>query len=372
MTNAFDAMLRLISGGEKHFLEGDIDVPEYAALLRRHRVTYLAAQRWSELHAQGKAPPMPLEIAAEAERAHRRSLACTAFLLELAAALDEAGVRWMPLKGPALSQAIYGDATMRTSRDIDLLVEPAQMEAAVACARRLGWAIADDWQRAARLTGKVDLELRPTRPGQPILELHSDVAGGRAEIDWGLDAACGTLMLGGRHLPWPDRRSLTAYVAWHGGRHFWFRLNWLVDLAILLGQEEDGSALLHRAQAMGAELSLRAGCILVERLLHHPPLRLPTAGRAMERRSRRLAAWAERRIRLDVDAREVARPPWSFVWTLREWRTNDRPLRRLAAAMMSLARPREPDARRLGLGLPLAAHVAARPFFLAGRLIKGD
>jgi hypothetical protein len=55
------------------------------------------------------------------------------------AALANAGIRSTPLKGPILGEAIYGDLGRRLSGDIDLLVAPEQLDAAVEVIRGLGY-----------------------------------------------------------------------------------------------------------------------------------------------------------------------------------------------------------------------------------------
>lgn len=53
--------------------------------------------------------------------------------------LADAGIRAAPLKGPLLGEAIYGDPGRRPSSDIDLLVSPEQLHAAVEVVRELGY-----------------------------------------------------------------------------------------------------------------------------------------------------------------------------------------------------------------------------------------
>jgi hypothetical protein len=59
--------------------------------------------------------------------------------LHAAAALEAAGVPAVPLKGPLLARALHGDAAMRASRDIDLLVEGGDLERGGDVLAALGW-----------------------------------------------------------------------------------------------------------------------------------------------------------------------------------------------------------------------------------------
>lgn len=369
---ALDAICALAGGavtGELRPLPEGLDAGGLTALARRHRVTILAARQWARLHAAGLAAPVPPALTDAAGAAQRRSLAAIAALAGLAAAFDREAIAWMPLKGPVLSLLAHGDPALRVARDLDVLVAPDRLGDAVAAAQALGWQVAADWARVAALTGKRDLELAPGRPGQPVLEIHSAIDAGRPGFRWHpLDPAPARIGFAGRALPVPDRESLIVYVAWHGARHFWFRLNWLVDLAALLAGGVEGDRLIARARAMGAEKGLRAGMLLVDQLLGVPLPPVPSPERGMATAAAALAEWGALRIALDPEDPRIAARPASFLWTLREWRVEDRPWRQLAPALAALARPREPDVRRLGVGAPLALHLLARPLLLAERV----
>jgi hypothetical protein len=83
------------------------------------------------------------ELAAAVARALESGRRHGAFLQltgeRVRAALVDAGIRCTALKGPGLSEAIYGDLGRRYSSDIDLLVAPEQLDAAVAVVRELGY-----------------------------------------------------------------------------------------------------------------------------------------------------------------------------------------------------------------------------------------
>jgi Uncharacterised nucleotidyltransferase len=65
--------------------------------------------------------------------------------VRMMACLADAGVRSVALKGPFLSEAIYGDPGRRLSNDIDLLVAKEQLPVAVEVARKLGYDAPTDY-----------------------------------------------------------------------------------------------------------------------------------------------------------------------------------------------------------------------------------
>ena len=56
---------------------------------------------------------------------------------------DSAGLTLSVLKGPGLSQRLYGDMTLRHSKDLDLLVPPAQLWQACELLQAEGFTLLD-------------------------------------------------------------------------------------------------------------------------------------------------------------------------------------------------------------------------------------
>jgi hypothetical protein len=85
--------------------------------------------------------------------------------------LRRGGIRVTPLKGPRLAEALYGDIARRVCNDIDLLVAPAQLEAAVQVVRALGYT-----RPADRVDGRglprLHFTLTHEHDVLPPLELH--------------------------------------------------------------------------------------------------------------------------------------------------------------------------------------------------------
>jgi len=87
------------------------------------------------------------------------------------AALADAGIRSAALKGPFLSEAIYGDPGRRLSNDIDLLVATEQLPAAVEVVRRLGYDAPTDYVQDCGLP-MLHFALGHERGELPPVELH--------------------------------------------------------------------------------------------------------------------------------------------------------------------------------------------------------
>lgn len=88
-----------------------------------------------------------------------------------AAALADAGICSTPLKGPLLGEAIYGDPGRRLSGDVDLLVAPQRLRAAVEVVRGLGYRAPVDYVEHDGLP-LLHFALVHERGELPPVELH--------------------------------------------------------------------------------------------------------------------------------------------------------------------------------------------------------
>ena len=85
--------------------------------------------------------------------------------------LGDAGIRSTVLKGPLLGEAIYADPGRRLSSDIDLLVPPEQLRAAVGVIRELGYDDPSDYVDESGLP-LLHFMLPHGREELPPVELH--------------------------------------------------------------------------------------------------------------------------------------------------------------------------------------------------------
>jgi hypothetical protein len=127
------------------------------------RILELAGDSASEEFAKG------VEQTIEAERRHGALLQLVS--LRVTAMLADAGIRSSVLKGPFLSEAIYGDPGRRPSSDIDLLVAPEELHTAVEVVRQLGYGAPTDHLDEDGLP-PLHLVLRHERGELPPVELH--------------------------------------------------------------------------------------------------------------------------------------------------------------------------------------------------------
>jgi hypothetical protein len=147
------------------------DWPRLAKTLHWRRLLTTLGPRIVEL-AKGRESDdfrATVDQAIEAGRRHGAFLQLVS--LRAIAMLADAGIRSTALKGPLLGEAIYGDPGRRPSGDIDLLVAPEQLQAAVEVVRGLGYGAPTDYVDDSGLP-LLHFALAHERGELPAMELH--------------------------------------------------------------------------------------------------------------------------------------------------------------------------------------------------------
>lgn len=182
----------------------------------------------------GLIPSLPsARLAAEARRDAVRHLAYLGLLGKFAAALDQAAVTWVVLKGPVLAELGYPEAP-RGYADLDLMVAPGQLREAVSALEGAGAVVAEpDWPR---VVSGAKGELAMAVHGLPVIDLHWHLVYLRSARErW----AISTEDLLGRRQPvrlkdvdaWSlDRSDFVAHVALHASFGAAQQLRRLLDI----------------------------------------------------------------------------------------------------------------------------------------------
>ncbi len=143
-----EAQLALLSAGTKvrraavrreaEVVARDVDWSMLANLLRVRKLLTVLGPRIVEL-SDAPDPDFAEEVEKAVESGRRHGSFLQLVGSRLMEMLYENGVVAAPLKGPQLSEALYGDPGRRLSNDIDLLVDPEHLADAVKVVRGLGY-----------------------------------------------------------------------------------------------------------------------------------------------------------------------------------------------------------------------------------------
>lgn len=203
------------------------------AAIRRHRVAELLGSQADGLEL----PEVLLEPIAQLRSASRRALMVQ--VLEtgrLQRVLSDAGIASMVIKGPALAVQTAGDPAARGAGDIDLLVDPHQVEAAHRLLLASGWSLRPGY------------DVRPgTWAWRHVMgafnALTYDGPGSAVDLHWRLDPTLDALPtfaqawdrrvrvdLGGVTVDTLGHADLLAHTSLHAAKDSWRWMRSLVDV----------------------------------------------------------------------------------------------------------------------------------------------
>ncbi|WP_307849163.1 nucleotidyltransferase domain-containing protein [Rhodospirillum rubrum] len=256
---AFRLIVALLRGESPGDLAASVDRESFGQALRRHRVALalpVAAQT-------ALCPALRETLALRQRQMMMVAMERAAQLGAVVSGLNGAIIGVCALKGPAFA-ALFGDPFGREASDLDLLVAAAEFTRAI---ERLG-ALGYHPDRA----GAIDhaIALRHPRFAAP-LELHRRLASpdGLFPIDrfdpW---VRLSAVPVAGGLVATLDREAAVVYAAFHGTKHNWHRLFWLVDIARVLARDDvDWPAVLALARHLGVERQVMMAVLLAERVL---------------------------------------------------------------------------------------------------------
>jgi hypothetical protein len=178
MTSANAELALLVAGTEARRRHARARIASLAtAADPQGLVTYLGERRLlgligTRLEALVPDVAAPVREAAAAARkgARLQAMAIDEMTVRLVRHFEDAGIPALPLKGPRLARALYDDAGLRASSDVDLLVPAAGLKRAVALTCAEGYKPRNGRRRRDGLPEDLHVEL--DQPRLPLVELH--------------------------------------------------------------------------------------------------------------------------------------------------------------------------------------------------------
>lgn len=290
------------------------DLDRMAALARSHHVIGLVARAMARCDVFAGTTvrrDLQREALALAEEQFRQ-------LIQTRRAVDAlrgAGIAVAVLKGAPSALAIYGEAGVRCSVDIDLLIARTDLERAAGVIAAIGY------ERSEPPHGATARQIRASlQYGKDWGFDHFDSDTG-IELHWrlfqnprllgriGVDDAVERMVSPGITLPMLPPRPTALYLVAHGAEHAWARLKWLADLAALLRRDPTtADRLLEDASKAGLD-HMTATALLLASELYRTSVPGPAANLAREWRTRTLLDIARASLLGDQDGVELEQRP---------------------------------------------------------------
>ena len=203
---------------------------------------------------------------------HKALLLSTEFV-RIVDCLSQAGIEFIPYKGLALAETVYGDIALRQSGDIDLLIHTTDLKRIREAVGDLGYTphlrLSEDEEEAYLKSGYECAF--DSNAGRNLLEVQWAIQPHFYAVDLdleGLFRRAQTVKVAGLDVKSLAAEDLFVVLALHAAKHVWGRLIWLCDLARIsklptLNWKWIGD----QAQEMGVVRILRVTLLLAQKLL---------------------------------------------------------------------------------------------------------
>jgi hypothetical protein len=283
-----------------------LDWNVFLDLMARHRVATLVHRNLDRRGYRGVPGPVREAVVRQARSASTISLLFFTELVRLAGLFRTAGIAVAALKGPSLSLRLYGDPSVRSTKDLDLLVHEEDFHRAEALLLEQGYRRTFP---SFEPTRKMWARIRAQRHHYDYLHEARSI---QVELHWGIHGRSPSrleplwsrrepLAWHGVDLDQVEDTALFALLLEHGAMHGWFRLKWLSDIAMCLTLETPSARRAFTAAARDLEVER---CLAQALLLVHwfYGLELPGWLRGM-------AVFDDRSVALAADACEALFAP---------------------------------------------------------------
>ncbi len=206
------------------------------------------------------------------------SLKLTAELVRIMRTLEERKIHVISLKGPALGLSLYGDISLRVSRDLDILVDREDVEKVEAILLSQGYH-----------KNHLDIELTPKQKKTMYYrEHHFSYANDNnicVELHWqyyyesyhfqfeqAWENRC-EIAVSGKSIHVLNPEEYFLYLVFHGSKHAYKRLKWLCDIYEIIKKNElNWERVISRSKELGITEHLGQALLLTK---HFFELELP-------------------------------------------------------------------------------------------------
>jgi hypothetical protein len=205
-----------------------------------------------------------------------RALNQTRELLRISRALEWQEIACLPYKGPVLAEMAYGDAALRHSVDIDILVEPSVVPAVTETIARLGYRMTNECSRHESAYRHVHHHYAFEKAANNmLLEVHWRLVTRQFCLNLSVSdllQRSTALPLLGQSLRCPAREDMLLMVCVHGAMHGWKQIKQVCDVAAfaLRRPDCDWDVLVERSGQRGVLRMLLLGFSLAGSLLDAP------------------------------------------------------------------------------------------------------
>lgn len=215
------------------FFSSNLDWNKLSKTIQFHRMYPVLYMELKKLDLDWIPPWFMERLKGKYERNVINMLRLCSDLEKLNKQFRDSGIPSLHLKGPVLARKIYGDISLRTSKDLDILVSPEDVRKAEEILLNLGYTtdvkILNVWKwkshhisynhSATQTEVELHWRINPETSGSAFHELWKR----RNDV-----------VFSSQHISLLGNEDLFVYLVTHGSRHGWMRLRWLYDIDQML------------------------------------------------------------------------------------------------------------------------------------------
>jgi hypothetical protein len=249
-----------------------VDWPRLFLLAEEHGVLAQLAASLNDRNAPSVSEEIQQNLLERRRAQNFQTLRLTGELFRLLELLSANGVPALVIKGPVLAVQAYGDPSLRSYGDLDVLVRQRDIRRATEVM------VASGYQAAVSLraidAGKIPGQYLFSKPDSKLLvELHNDLTLRYFPRPLPIEeffARQVRVPLDAHEVPAPCLEDALVLICVHGAKHFWERLSWIADVAGLVFRQTnlDWQRAGASARAVQAEHLLHTGLLLAAEVLH--------------------------------------------------------------------------------------------------------
>lgn len=211
----------------------ELDWDYFDQLVSQHRIQPLLIRGLRQFGAD--CPPELAKYRSQQSRFAMQSMERIRALAAVNEAFAKADIRMISMKGPMLAMELYGDPSMRTSRDLDVMVEEEDLDRAGEILTQMGFRLEAHLHSATPLRHKfyamVEHEKhRVYNKGEICIELHWQSDYQREQSFRELWSRREERQLMGRPVALMGADDRYPALIVHAAEHGFLRLRWLLDL----------------------------------------------------------------------------------------------------------------------------------------------
>ncbi|MBX9954122.1 nucleotidyltransferase family protein [Peribacillus simplex] len=284
---------------------------QFLQLAMHHRVYPLIYSKIKNIDNKGIPPYVIETLYKEYKKNTFEMLKLSGEMEQVSKLFSENNILLLFLKGPVIAEDIYGDISLRTSRDLDILIQSNKLEKAEEVLLGVGyerkevptpfWKLRFHHVTFFHPKKRICLELHWRLHPHSIYEPCFDELWERKRVS--TLTSFPTYYLG--------KEDLFLYLVAHGGRHGWFRLRWLKDIDQILNKKmtSNGNILLKKKfyHLDGQRYYLGQALILVSELFHTPinkEMKKLTISNGSRKLAKRTILYINRRAHLNFSMSE--------------------------------------------------------------------